>query len=188
MNGHRKEHATASGSLVTKARDGDAEALGLLLARSRERLERVAQRSMGPGVAARTRVSDIVQSACLEAIAKVGGFRGDRESAFARWLDLLVINKVRRQGRRHMEHDGADEQAIADEETPSGQQLRIERAKALDESVALLSPREQALILASFQGWSAQRIGEALDTTEVSARSQLRRARQSLRRLLESQA
>ena len=73
-------------ALLTRHAAGDTEAFALLVTRHRDRLWRVALRTLGnPDDAA-----DAVQDALVSAYRSAAGFRGD--SAVTTWLHRIVVN------------------------------------------------------------------------------------------------
>src|SRR3954471_11420069 len=86
MFGTREDSAADDRTLLARHLSGDAGAFGLLVERHRDRLWRVALRTLGnPEDAA-----DAVQDALLSAYRAAASYRGD--AAVTTWLHRIVVN------------------------------------------------------------------------------------------------
>src|SRR4051812_49882820 len=109
MFGTREDSAADDRTLLARHLSGDAGAFGQLVERHRDRLWRVALRTIGnPEDAA-----DAVQDGLLSAYRAAAGYRGD--AAVTTWLHRIVVNAcldlARRRGARPTVP--LDEQALA---------------------------------------------------------------------------
>lgn len=88
--------------LFRRAAGGDAQALGELLVRDRNRLIRVVKFRMDPRVRGRLDASDVVQEAYAEASARFSEYSRDATMPFFLWLRFLTMQKLCELHRRHL--------------------------------------------------------------------------------------
>jgi RNA polymerase sigma-70 factor (ECF subfamily) len=123
-----------------------------------------------------------LQEIFLKILAKIEGFR--QESTFATWSSRLAINHLInfQNRRRDTMFEQLDESRIM-EQTDSGpsQELSLSLAKAILE---LPPGYRQVFILHEQLGLTHVEIAELLDITAVTSRSQLCRARLTLKEML----
>ncbi|MCA8952796.1 MAG: sigma-70 family RNA polymerase sigma factor [Planctomycetes bacterium] len=81
------------------ARAGDRAALDRLLTRLEQRFRDDAERRIGAALRRRTRVSDVLQDAYVEAVRGIARFEGTSEGEFFAWITTIVENVARRQHR-----------------------------------------------------------------------------------------
>lgn len=150
---------------------------------------------------ARESSSDLVQTACREAIGALRDFEWRSEGSFRNWLFAFALNKIRnrrnhflaqkRDARRELRGTVGDEalhaayaglsptQAVASNEGVD----RIEAA--ID---ALPDAYREVVLLSRFVGLSSQEIAEQTGKTDGAVRVQLSRALARLASLLERDA
>src|SRR6188768_52220 len=87
--------------LMSKARAGEAEALGELCALYRNYLRMVVRTGLGPRLRERVELSDVVQEALVEVVRQFPQFTGQNEAALVGWLRRLVGQKLADLGRYH---------------------------------------------------------------------------------------
>jgi len=87
--------------LLTRARAGEAEALGELCALYRNYLRMVVRTGLGPRLRERLELSDVVQEALVEVVRQFPQFTGQNEAALVGWLRRLVGQKLADLGRYH---------------------------------------------------------------------------------------
>ncbi len=89
-------------SLLGRIRNGDEEALTLLLARHERAMRAKAAAVLGKGLGRRISVSDVLQEARLAAFESLADFEGSGSGAVRGWLlrvvELKAIDAVRRNG------------------------------------------------------------------------------------------
>lgn len=171
---------------MDRARAGDDEALGVLLSRSRGRLDRIARREMGERMRGRFSVSDIVQSAYFEALRDFGSFQGSRAASLEAWLVSVLRNKVRKRARSCRDFLPCEEDLMeAGGDSPSREVMGSEDVERVRRAIGEMPPREGALIIARARGWSSRRIAELLGVSEVQVRTRVRRARLELAQRLD---
>lgn len=161
--------------LVTKVRGGDVEAYEVLIRRHRDRIYRLALRTLGNPHDA----EDIAQDVLIQLWTAVAGFTG--AARFTTWLYHLVVNRCLNHQRRarhtrplteadHPPAAGADEAVIV-----------RQRAQAMMAVIAAL-PAEQrvTLVLCHLEGLSYREVATILEVSEAVVRGRLSRARRAL--------
>ena len=161
---------------------GDRDAFTQLVARHRDRLWRVALRTLGDPEDA----ADAVQDALLSAFRAAASFRGD--AAVSTWLHRIVVNACVDLARRRASrpttplHDDAGGELPA----PGGSAY-----DASDTSAAVLAalqalPIEQAaaVVVVDVEGFSVREAAQILDAPEGTVKSRCARARARLAELL----
>ena len=174
---------SAEAALLRRARDGEREAISILINRHRSRLTNLAFQILRD----RADAEDCAQEILLRALDKLPTFRG--ESEFSSWLYRLTLNfclEKRRLDQRRAEilaeHLGeATTQTDSHERQIETRQL-IERA--LD---ALSEPQRVALLLREWQGFSYEEIAEILQLPIGTVRSRLSHARRQFQVAYEAQ-
>lgn len=160
---------------------GDRDAFGELVRRHRDRLWRVALRTVGnPDDAA-----DGLQEALLSAHRSAGGYRGD--AAVTTWLHRIVVNACLDQVRRRRSRPTSplDEATAA---AATGPDPLAAREAAADVVAALrLLPEEQtaAIVLVDIEGFSVAETAEILDVPPGTVKSRCARGRARLLPLLQ---
>jgi RNA polymerase sigma-70 factor, ECF subfamily len=173
------DESAADRELLARHVAGDREAFGLLVARHRDRLWRVALRTLGDPEDA----ADAVQDALVSAVRAAAGFRGD--AAVTTWLHRIVVNACLDLARRKAvrttvpldpEHT---EQAAVD--------LLGQRETASEVLAALRRlPVEQAaaLVLVDVEGYPVAEAAAILEVPEGTVKSRCARGRARLAELL----
>jgi RNA polymerase sigma-70 factor, ECF subfamily len=170
--------------LVTRAKDGDAEALSALIARHQAKVERLARHILRDPEDA----SDAAQEALAKVCARLGQYRGGAQ--FSTWLHRLVVNTCldaaeRRKARTHeplAEHLRSDDDPARDADNA---ELRRELCDAL----AGVSPQQaQVVLLKDALGYSFEEISEAAGMPVGTAKCHAHRGRARLSERLEDVA
>ncbi|HYE25629.1 MAG TPA: sigma-70 family RNA polymerase sigma factor [Clostridia bacterium] len=142
---------------------------------------------------------DIYQDAFLKAYRNLGSFRF--ECSFYTWIYRIVTNLCldhlrRRQVRKEDAPVLTDEHGeqyslldqVADERagaSPERDLMRREMGHRINRALSKLTPRERMVFeMKHYQGLKLRTIGEALNTTEETAKNTLFRATQKLRAVL----
>lgn len=184
--------------LITEARAGSDEALGLLLDRYRPYLRLLAQRGLGTDVQSRVDPSDVVQRAFLDAHRDWEGFRGQAEPELVAWLRRILENNVsetvgehvRAQKRstrkeKSLTESGAGALAshlAADQSSPSQRAMRSEAAVFLAQAVDTLpEDQREAIRLRYMEGWTLTQIADHFDRSQVAVAGLLKRGLRGLR-------
>lgn len=198
MNSPTPQHFAG---LLERARQGSAEALGLLLDQYRPFLLRLANDEIEPDMQAKVGGSDLVQQSFLEASAAFAQFHGYDPEEWKDWLARILRNNARDLRRQFQQ---SEKRAVHREvgpgdysnsyqlplpadggSSPSEHLLRQERVEALQAAIQRLSSHQQNLIrLRQQEGLTFLEIGRRLGCTEEAARKQWARAIEELRDLL----
>lgn len=170
-------------SLVDKARDGDADAFGVLVARHYDRIFRLGWRLLGTRDAA----EDLAQDVCVALPGRLSSYRC--EAAFTTWLHRVVVNAARDRHRRAASHARAA-QGWGDTE-----RLRRAEATEADDAQAWLMramtdlPEDLRETVALVLGEDLTHAGaaEALEIPEGTVSWRMSEVRRRLRALAEKE-
>jgi RNA polymerase sigma-70 factor (ECF subfamily) len=193
-----------AGTLLGRARAGEAAALGRLLETYRARLLLLARLRVGPAMQGKVGASDVVQEAFLQAHRAFPQFRGSSEAEFASWLRRILESRVSKQARlyhgtarrnvgleRALDGLGAASsatpiQALASARTsPSVGASRREQGDRLVDALARLPDAyREVLVLRHFEGLTFPAIAERMGKTLGSVEKLWMRALARLRGLL----
>lgn len=155
--------------LVERGKNGDEQALGLLVGRHHEAVFRVALSIVSdPDLAA-----EVAQDAFLKAFRGLGGFRG--EAAFRTWLLTIAANEargaLRRRGRRKETPLEAVGPVRSGDTAPDEEAvMRQEAARARAMLAKLPEKQRMAVTLRVDQGLSFREIGALIGSSEGAAR------------------
>ena len=139
---------------------------------------------------------DIYQEAFLKAYRNLGSFRF--ECSFYTWIYRIVTNlsldylrrkQVRKEDAPVLTDEHGEEYSLLDQvadnragASPERQLMKLEMAKRIGAALTKLTPRERMVFeMKHYQGLKLRTIGEALNTTEETAKNTLFRATQKLR-------
>ena len=139
---------------------------------------------------------DIYQEAFLKAYRNLGSFRF--ECSFYTWIYRIVTNlsldylrrkQVRKEDAPVTTDEHGEEYSLLDQvaddragASPERQLMKREMAKRIGAALTKLTPRERMVFeMKHYQGLKLRTIGEALNTTEETAKNTLFRATQKLR-------
>jgi len=198
-----KDDASTTIELLERARQGDREALGLLLDAHRTALHRRAEVRLQGRLAVRVDASDIIQQAFLEAYRSFPQFAGQDERELVVWLQSIldhnVANAVRdhtllqkRTVRRERSMDDSQgggtplkQDLDAGFSTPSQKAMRGEEAERLTQALAALpEDQREAVRLRHLEGWPLADIARHMDRTPAATAGLIKRGMQALRRQL----
>jgi RNA polymerase sigma-70 factor (ECF subfamily) len=146
--------------------------------------------------------ADVVQQTLLKALEHWGQFRGRTEGERAAWLRAILANHLFDLGRKYgkpapvslgtleaaLDRSSArlDAILVADQTSPSQGAIRNERSVRLAEALAQLpNDQRRALELKDLEGLSVAEISRQMGRTTASVAGLLRRARETLRTLIE---
>jgi len=164
---------------ASRAAAGDTAAFERLYRRHAARVHSLCRRMVGDPDA-----DDVAQDVFVRAWRKLGQFRGD--AAFGTWLYRLAVNVILGKRKTIGTHrarfsavaDPADVQA-ATRRPPH--ELRIDFESAIEQ---LPAGARHVFVLHDIEGYTHEEIGELLDVTAGTSKSQLHRARMALRQSL----
>jgi RNA polymerase sigma-70 factor (ECF subfamily) len=172
------EQAADDRALLERHVAGDTTAFALLVERHRDRLWRIALRTLGDADDA----ADAVQDALLSAFRGAGGFRGD--AAVTTWLHRVVVNACLDRLRRRAVRPTAP---LGDIEVPTVRDEHGALETRLDVQAALARlPEAQrlAVVLVDLQDLSVAEAAAFLGVAEGTVKSRCSRGRLALARLL----
>ncbi|HVW17601.1 MAG TPA: RNA polymerase sigma factor [Solirubrobacteraceae bacterium] len=154
-------------ALVTRARDGSAEAWRALFERHWDTAYRAAYLIVHDAAAA----EDVAQEAFLSALAALDRF--DRRRPFAPWLHRIAVNRaidhVRSAARRRESPGDGSSEAAA--------RPVVEQDGTLLAAIAALGPEQRAVVVMRYVlDWTPGEIARALKLPRGTVNSRLRRA------------
>jgi RNA polymerase sigma-70 factor (ECF subfamily) len=164
--------------LLAEAKNGSLEAVGRLLEQHRAFLWALASEEIAGETHLTFTVSDVVQSAQLEAIRDLRGFRGTSAGEFRSWLRHILRHNVldlrrardRRPHRAKANGLGADGHAD-DDRSPSSHVAAGELSEKLHDAVRTLPHDERVVIeMHYFEGKTYTEVGERLGRTPEAVR------------------
>jgi RNA polymerase sigma factor (sigma-70 family) len=169
-------------ALLVRAQGGDRDAHARLYELFGTTVFTLARRMLASNALA----EDVLQETFIEVIRKIGSYRGDAEFGF--WVKRIAINKC----LMHLRSGWASRRSNdGDECLP----LLPARAAALDEQIALeraldqLSDVARSVVwLHDVEGHTHKEIGRMMGRTASFSKSQLARAHERLRTLLQGSA
>ena len=172
--------------LVTRAKDGDRQALEALLGRHAPKVERLARHLLRNPEDA----SDAAQEALAKVCVRLKQFRG--ESQFSTWLHRLVVNTCRdaAERRKARSHDPlGDDLEAGWGDDPASVAGNSELRRELCDSLAGVSPQQaQVVLLKDALGYSFEEIAAAAGMPVGTAKCHAHRGRARLRERLEDDA
>jgi len=194
-----------TGSLVDRAKAGDAEALNALFARYHRLMVEIARRKLGSRLRLKEEPDDLAQTTFREATRDFGNYRYRGEGSLVRWLVQILQNKIRDRAEFYgaTKRDLGRERAM--ESAPKGefealptlepesrdlsvtmQVQRDENYEHLRRALAELTPEHrEAIALVFFQGLPLREAGEAMGgRSEDAVRMMLKRAEVKLGEIL----
>ena len=162
----------AETELLRRARQGEHEAIALLLNRHRERIFRLAFQTLRD----REWAEDAAQEIFLRAFQKLPCFRG--ESEFSTWLYRLALNYCLERRRHQTRRDFLMENAPADTTATAPFAQCVETRQLIEMALDDLGEGLRVvLILREWQGLSYEEIAEILHLPLGTVRSRLHEAR-----------
>ena len=165
--------------VLARARCGDRAAHGELYALYGRSVFTLARRML----ASKALAEDVLQETFVEVLCKIEGFRGDAE--IGTWIKRIAINKCLMHVRSSW---------ISRRGAFSGEPAGEARSGALDDQVALERALDRVpdvaravVWLHDVEGYTHAEIGQLMGRTASFSKSQLARAHQRLRALLEGE-
>jgi RNA polymerase sigma-70 factor (ECF subfamily) len=163
---------------VALAAQGDTGAFERVYATHLSRVHNLARRMAGPEHA-----DEVTQDVFVRVWQKLGTFRG--ESSFATWLHRLAVNVII---ERFRALGTARERFLADGETvlegipAATRPARYDARMDLDSAMKRLPPGARTVfVLHDIEGYRHEEIGQLLGVSIGTSKSQLHRARMTLR-------
>jgi len=173
------------------------------VARCRDYLKLVAQRSMDDGLQAKFSSSDVVQETLLHAWRRGDQFRGATENEFRGWLNQILQNHLVDQQRRYRGSakrnvrverpladvgpaGGAKDELVHESRSPASKAELAEEAERLNIAMAALADdHRRVLRLRNWDGLDFAEIGRRMERSPAAARQLWVRALLSLQQALE---
>ena len=168
-------------ALVSKACKGDRNAHAKLYELCSPMVYTLAKRML----VSKAMAEDVLQETFIEVIGKIDTYRG--ESGFAFWVRRIAVNKCLMTLRsawnsRRLDLELTDDICPKTDGEPVGEQLDLEYA------LTKLSATSRAVVwLHDVEGYTHKEIGQMMDRTTSFSKSQLARAHERLRGLLDDQ-
>ena len=188
--------------LIQRSREGDRDAISLLLLEHSAKLQAFIKSRLGDQLAGRVGVEDILQETFISAMKGVGGLEKDDEATFVAWLRAIASNRIKDAARKYASKKrGGDrkrvtakanpfkssainllEELARDSVSPSQIVAGDEGVQALQVAMSRLSEDQfTALKLHEFDGLTLEETAEQMGRTTGSVRGLLQRARENLR-------
>jgi RNA polymerase sigma-70 factor (ECF subfamily) len=193
--------------LLKRARSGDREAGGELLARYRGYLRALARGRIDKGLRVRCDDSDLVQETLCEALRDLPGFAGTTEGQLLAWLRRMLLRNLADQIRRHKSRSRARDreeslESLLDRSapavqaalaggisSPSARASRREESARLAEGLARLpADYREVLVLRNFQGLAFEEVARRMGRSPGAVRMLWARSLERLQRELEGKA
>ncbi|MDO3625827.1 RNA polymerase sigma factor [Mucilaginibacter sp. BT774] len=129
---------------------------------------------------------DVLQEAFLDAFNRVKDFR--QETTFGLWLKQIVvhrsINLLRKRRLELVELDEEHTDGIAEEEAEDDEEVQYKVAQVKDAMKELPDGYRLVLSLYLLEGYDHEEIGQILDISENTSRTQFLRAKRKLNEIL----
>lgn len=193
--------------LISRCRNGDAQAREKLFEVYRPYLQLLAQGQLGRHLRAKCDASDLVQQTLLEAHRDFGAFQGVHEAELLAWLRRILahnlFNEARRFAARQRDtarevsleqmQQGLDRSSLTlggclatSDPSPSSIAAQDEAALRLAETLAKLpEDYRSVIVLRVLEGLSAEEVGQHLNRSPGAIRMLQMRALAALRELME---
>jgi len=177
-----KEKESSDGTLVARARQGDAAAFEALVRRHYRAAYVVALAVLG----ARADAEDACQDAWIQALKKLDSCR--RPERFRHWLLQIARNRARnllaaRRVRAAQPLDASAAEHAASPAAGPGEDLAQRGLRTeLERALAAVSEIQRAIVLLhDLEGWTHRAIADYLGVSEVMSRQHLFQARRRMR-------
>jgi RNA polymerase sigma factor (sigma-70 family) len=125
---------------------------------------------------------DVLQEAFLDAFNKVKDFRQD--TTFGLWLKQIVVNRsinmLRKRKLELIEMEGDMLENIADEEAADDEEIQYQAARVKEAMKELPEGYRLVISLYLLEGYDHEEIGQVLNISENTSRTQFLRAKRKL--------
>lgn len=129
---------------------------------------------------------DVLQEAFLDAFNKVKDFR--QETTFGLWLKQIVVNRsinlLRKRKMDMIDMENEQLENIPDEEADDDEEVLLKVAQVKDAMKQLPEGYRVVLSLYLLEGYDHEEIGQILDISENTSRTQFLRAKRKLMDIL----
>ncbi len=193
--------------LLNDAKEGNADAINLLMDRHRNALRRMVQMRLDQRIQRRIDVSDVVQDVLIEANRRLDDYLNNPAMTFHLWLRHIAKDRIIDAHRRHrvsakrsvdreqplVAPAGMDRSTmelaahVCDRElTPSTAATQKELARRVEQSVSQMGDQDaEIIIMRHYEQLTNQEVAEALGLSEPAASMRYLRAVRRLRSLLD---
>ena len=166
-------------TLVSRARNGDAEAIDQLFVRHHAPLRRWAAGRLPRWARQLTDTDDLVQDALLQTFKRIAEFQPRGPGALQAYLRQAVVNRVRDELRRKSRQPVAttidspemlDAGVVDGADSPLEQAIGQQNLRRYQQALARLKPDEREAIIGRLEmGYSFQELAEALGRPSADA-------------------
>jgi RNA polymerase sigma-70 factor (ECF subfamily) len=192
--------------LIARARAGDRDALGALLARYRDRLRRMVELRLDTRLQARLDASDVIQEAYVEVAERLPEYLRDPKLPPFLWLRLVVGERLLKLHRHHLGTQMRDAgrevslyrgalpaassaalaaQLLGRHTSPTQAAVRAERLLRVQEALNALDPMDREILsLRHFEELTAAEAAQVLGIEESAAAKRYFRALKRLKDIL----
>ena len=128
---------------------------------------------------------DVIQESFLDAFKRINDFR--QETTFGLWLKQIVVSKsinVLRKRKVELVELGDDADYLADEELYDDEETQYKVAQVKEAMNELPGGYKQVISLYLIEGYDHEEIGQILNITENTSRTQFLRAKRKLSEIL----
>ncbi|MDP9081266.1 MAG: sigma-70 family RNA polymerase sigma factor [Bacteroidota bacterium] len=129
---------------------------------------------------------DVLQEAFVDAFSKLKDFRQD--TTFGLWLKQIVVNRsinlLRKRKLELVDLEGDQLENIADEEYDDGEETQYQAARVKDAMKELPEGYRLVISLYLLEGYDHEEIGQILNISENTSRTQFLRAKRKLLEIL----
>jgi RNA polymerase sigma-70 factor (ECF subfamily) len=129
---------------------------------------------------------DVLQEAFLDAFSKLKDFRQD--TTFGLWLKQIVVNRsinlLRKRKLELIELDGEQFENLADEEPEDEEEVEYQAARVKEAIKQLPEGYRLVITLYLLEGYDHEEIGQILNISENTSRTQFLRAKRKLIEIL----
>ncbi|MDB5125005.1 MAG: polymerase subunit sigma-24 [Mucilaginibacter sp.] len=129
---------------------------------------------------------DVLQEAFLDAFSKLKDFRQD--ATFGLWLKQIVVNRsinlLRKRKLELIELDGEQFENLADEEPEDEEEVEYQAARVKEAIKQLPEGYRLVITLYLLEGYDHEEIGQILNISENTSRTQFLRAKRKLIEIL----
>jgi RNA polymerase sigma-70 factor (ECF subfamily) len=170
--------------LIERALMGDEASFELLLRPYRQGMLNTAYRMTGNSEEAK----DICQEAVIKIYKYLRSFK--KGKSFKNWIYKTLINctydELKRKSRRERLIDSQKRQTVIHKRHPEVEFLDAEIKEKIDTFLQILSPKEKAVfLLRDINGLSIQETTAVLESSSISVRTHLSRARKKIKQEFE---
>ncbi len=167
------DNSDSSVNLLTRARNGDREALERLGARHRPELRRWARGRLPAWARDAVDTDDLVQDALMQTVRRIDAFRPHHDGALQGYLRQALQNRIRdevRRRRRRPDRTSIDAEAAVDGASPLEAAIGTENLERYEAALATMRPEDRELIVLRIElGMSYDDLANAVGKPSANA-------------------